>query len=356
MPLSKGEDSPDPSPIREEEFNLLMKPYESVSALALAVSGGADSMALLDLVWRWRRLRAKPPRLNALIVDHALRPEAAEEARITAAYIRSRTASARHTALNPIILRDRSATYQTALQARARDARYRLMTEWCRRTETPLLMLAHHLEDQAETFLLRLAHGSGLDGLAAMASSTMRENILLARPLLPLSRARLRAHLCARGMAWLEDPSNQNTAFERVRIRRHLPRLEEEGFSPQRLAAAAKHAEQSRNLLWQSVEIFLARHATGLKKPQSSALCRLKKEPLQNIHEEIALRALQKILMSVGDRTHAPRTRKLRALLHALCARNAKSRTLAKCLCIPQGADILFIPEAESAAPSRRAS
>ena len=170
-------------------------PFEPKPRLAVAVSGGADSLALALLADRWAR--AQGGRITAVTVDHALRPEAAAEARQVGRWLKA--AKIRHVTLRwtpPAPLKKLAGGTRPAnLQSAARDARYQLLTGWCRDHAVLHLLLAHHRDDQAETLLLRLARGSGLDGLAAMAPLVERASLRLLRPLLP---AALQTHLPVR--------------------------------------------------------------------------------------------------------------------------------------------------------------
>src|SRR5262249_20564479 len=175
--------------LRAIEFDRLMKavgPFELRPHLAVALSGGRDSMALALLVAAWAERRGG--RITAITVDHGLRPEAAAEAHQVGRSLRTRGIAHR-------ILRWRppAGALPGGLQAAARAARYELLCGWCRRHGVLHLALAHQQEDQAETLLLRLARGSGLDGLAAMAPVAERASVRLIRPLLPIARVRLRA-------------------------------------------------------------------------------------------------------------------------------------------------------------------
>ena len=123
----------------------------------------------------------------------------------------------------------------SGLQAAAREARYRLLCGHCRALGILHLALAHQRDDQAETFLLRLGRGSGLDGLAGMAPVTERDGVRLLRPLLPVPRGRLAATLQSWGQDWIDDPTNENTAHTRIRLRRLLPSLAEAGVTAERL-------------------------------------------------------------------------------------------------------------------------
>ncbi|HRD78871.1 MAG TPA: tRNA lysidine(34) synthetase TilS, partial [Hyphomicrobiaceae bacterium] len=197
-----------------------------VPPIALAVSGGSDSMALLLLAAEWTRSRGAAGEvapLTAITVDHGLRAESAAEAEFVAAKCAS-------LAIPHTILRWTGPKPTTGLPEAARQARYDLIAEHLAadaraHTGRPQrrLATAHHRDDVAETFLMRLARGSGLDGLAAMAESTTwppcggrlpgRPLMTIVRPLLSVPKDHLIATLAARGCGWHEDPTNRDSSF-----------------------------------------------------------------------------------------------------------------------------------------------
>jgi tRNA(Ile)-lysidine synthase len=203
----------DRRPLDGAAFARLMAPFdpfESHPVVAVAVSGGRDSLALAVLAQAWAAARAG--RVVGLIVDHGLRPESAAEAAAAAATLRRHGAEA-------AILRWAGAKPRSGVQEAARRARYRLLREACRRRGILHLLLAHHADDQAETLAMRAARGSGPDGLAGMAAVVELPEVRLLRPLLGVPRARLTATLEQRGLGWLDDPSNVDPRFERARLR-----------------------------------------------------------------------------------------------------------------------------------------
>ena len=145
------------------------------------------------------------------------------------------------------------------LQARAREARRRLIGDWARGRGIGAVALGHTLDDQAETFLLRLARGSGVDGLSGMAPVTRADGLVWLRPLLAVRRAALRDWLVARGVAWAEDASNADPRFERVRARAALPLLAPLGLGPERLAATAAAMARAREALERATAELAAR-------------------------------------------------------------------------------------------------
>jgi tRNA(Ile)-lysidine synthase len=205
----------DAPPVTPSEFSALMRPFAPFEArplLALAVSGGRDSRALALLARHWAVRRGG--RVVGLVVDHGLRDASAIEAAQTRAWLLARGIEAH-------VLRWQAAQRpRSGVQALARAARYRLLLAWCRRHGVLHLLTAHQADDQAETFALRAARGSGAVGLAAMSAAVEFPEARLLRPLLPVARVRLTATLQARGEAWIDDPSNADPRFARARLRR----------------------------------------------------------------------------------------------------------------------------------------
>jgi tRNA(Ile)-lysidine synthase len=184
--------------------------FEARPGIAVAVSGGPDSLALVLLAKKWARQRGSSA--WALTVDHGLRPESAAEARIVADWLAAR-------AIPHEILVWTGDKPTSGIQEAAREARYRLMTEWCRTHGCLHLFVAHHREDQVETHLIRRRAGSRIDGLAGMSAVRELAGCRLVRPLLSVPKARLRAVLEEEGQPFLRDPSNLNPVFERARLR-----------------------------------------------------------------------------------------------------------------------------------------
>jgi tRNA(Ile)-lysidine synthase len=298
--------------------------FSPTSRAALAVSGGGDSIALMLLYADWaRHQRAVSP--TVLIVDHGLREESAKEAAMVAGWARAQGLSAR------VLQWKKNAKPQTGIEAQARAARYRLLGQWCATHDIPALFLAHTREDQAETFLLRLGRGSGVDGLAAMNPRAPFPiagfgGVQLLRPLLDIGRAELRAYLSARGALWLEDPMNEDLRFARVRIRKTLPALESAGIPTQRIAEAAQHLARAREALEEMTQSFLATHAR-----LDGDFAAIDAAALRTVHREIGLRALSTVLMRLSGASYRPRFERLQALFDAIIAGDFAPRTLCGC-------------------------
>ncbi len=188
-------------------------PFEPCPVLAVAVSGGADSMALSILAAEWTRRRDGSA--LALVVDHGLRLASAEEARVTVERLAGLDIAARTLLLSGL-------THGPALAERARIGRYESLIKACRSAGVLHLLLGHHQADQAETVAMRVLRGSRTHGLAGMAALRETAAVRLLRPLLGVQPAVLRDFLCDRGIGWIEDPSNQDTRATRPRLRHRL--------------------------------------------------------------------------------------------------------------------------------------
>jgi tRNA(Ile)-lysidine synthase len=283
---------------------------------AIALSGGGDSVALMLLLAAWakRTRRAAPV---ALIVDHGLRAGSAKDARQAARW-------ARDAGLKAHVLTWSGEKPGADVEAAARAARYRLMGDWCRDRGVGFLYVAHTLEDQAETFLLRLARGSGIDGLSAMRGVASYPlpglAVKLVRPLLRFGRAELRSFLNSRGQGWLDDPMNADPRFARVKLRRAAADLAELGLTPKRLADAATHLARARFALENVMERWLAAHC---RMDGRHAL--LDAASLTALPDEIGLRALAHVLGAVSGQAYRPRFERLERLHAAILAGGAKA-------------------------------
>lgn len=330
------------APLDDAEFAGLMArvgPFEPAPELAVAVSGGANSLALALLADRWAR--AQGGTVVALTVDHRLRPDSTAEAATVCGWLSAR--GIRHEILTwqgPYPLHD--------LQAAARTARYRLLGDWCRRQGRLHLLTAHHQDDQAETLILRLGRGSGLNGLAAMAPVVEDGHHRLLRPLLPVPSGRLKATLVALGQEWVEDPSNRNPVFARVRVRAMKRLLGDSGLTPERLAETSRHLARARAALEQSVERVLL--AGVALHPAGFAL--VDPRPFAAAPDEIGLRALAAMIATVGGGEFPPRFDRLERMAAALFGGTlGTGRTLGGCRLVPWRGRVLVAREPAAMAP-----
>jgi tRNA(Ile)-lysidine synthase len=198
------------------------------------------------------------------------------------------------------------------LEAAAREARYRLMGAAMRRKKRATLYVGHTEDDQAETFLLRLARGSGLDGLSAMRALAPFPHpdfpeLTVARPLMGFTRTELRAWLTACKLAWLEDPMNQDVRFDRVKVRRLAPALAEAGLSSGRIALAARHMAAAREALELVTGAVLERAVRSTPADSRQPGLLLDPAALTAAPRELSLRALAALLQRISGAPYRPR-------------------------------------------------
>lgn len=310
--------------------------FEASRQICVAVSGGADSLALSWLAHQWGRKNAV--KVIALTVDHGLRKGSDAEARQVGAWLNAWGLE------HHILPWTGGSAVHSRVQERARDARYALMTQWCATHGIRHLLLAHHLEDQAETVLMRLKKGSGLLGLAGMArvrhvpadvSGEAGGSVQIVRPLLAVSKAQLRQTLRTKGQEWIEDPSNVNLAFERVRTRQLLAHLEGEGVSAARLAGAASAIAQVRDILEMAAEDVMNKSVSG------DCVKRIAAKPFLAAPTAVQSLALARLLAEVGGGRYGPSLDKMTRLLGWMAGHNVdlkktgvktnSARTLARC-------------------------
>ena len=306
-------------PITLLEARTLLAPLRRFPRVALAVSGGPDSLALMQLA---ARLRAEfGVSLTVLTVDHGLRESSGEEAAMV-----GRQAAA--LGLPHAILTWASGEFRAAsLQARARAARYDLMAAYCHAHDIQALVTAHHLDDQAETFLMRLKRGSGLDGLAAIPERGAWAGIAVLRPLLDVQKARLVATLREADVRFVCDPSNHDPRFERARVRGSRDALSLLGLTPEALALSARRLRRAREALEDAARGFLAEHS----ETSEAGYALIDTPALAAAPQEIALRALARLIGAVGGGETPLQLAKLESLLAALAAHPARAHTLGRC-------------------------
>ena len=326
------------------ETAALFASFPRSGSVILAVSGGADSTALLLLAQHWRRRLRRGPNLVAATVDHGLRPGSRAEAEAVGAL-------ARRLGVAHEILVWRGRKPATGIEAAARHARYRLLAELARRLDGAPIATAHTLDDQAETVLMRLAAGSGPAGLAGMRARDMRHGIVLLRPFLGVRKQRLIATLTREGIAWSEDPMNADPAFARPRLRAAGAVLAREGLTPERVGRLAERMARYEHVVATAEEA--ARIA--LIDPQRPG--RFDGRALIAAPEELALRLLAAAISAAAPSCATERPLRLqrlealwRDLRAAIADARATRRTLAGALVTVDRNGCVLI----SAAPARR--
>lgn len=295
--------------------------------LALAISGGADSVGLMLLASRWKG----PVKFTVLTLDHGLRQNSRAEAQQTVRWARQAGFKAHRLTWGE----EKPAR---ALQARAREARYRLFAQWCAQNDVEGVVTGHTLDDQAETFLMRLARGSGVDGLSAMAGETVLHGVRVLRPLLEVRRAQLRALLEAEGQAFFDDPSNENAAFERVRIRQLKEVLQRAGVSFEHLAMTAQRMGRARAALEQATDELQNRCVSFEKEGHAI----VDTGQFLGAPEEIRVRLLARLFAKIGGASHRPRLAEIERFSAWLPSGEGQARTLGGCRAKRRGESLII--------------
>jgi len=323
-------------PIEADELDGLFARLCAFRTLILAVSGGADSMALMLMTARWAQGVAEAPKIIVATVDHGLRAEARDEAAWVIGEARAR-------GLEAHLLTWSGEKPSSGIQDAARTERYRLL---CDLAETvaakpAAIVTAHTEDDQAETLLMRLARGSGLDGLMGMpqqrpADARSRE-IALVRPLLRVSGARLRATLQAAGASWIEDPSNDAERFERVRVRKSRGALASLGLENDKLALSARRLARAGDALEACVGNL--ERAAGLDL-HGGAYASLDAQIWRSAPEELRLRLLGRLIGAFGGQSEPVNLAQLELLVARMSNAGFEGATLGGAVVAPRGGEL----------------
>ena len=286
----------------------------SVNKLAIAVSGGSDSLALCFLLDEWAKL--KELEVTCLTIDHGLRSESAQEALLVGRIL------AQHN-IKHVIIPWEGEKPKANLQEKARLARYELLAHYCLTHNISILATGHQSNDQAENFIIRAEHGSGVYGLAGIPEVSSFNQIKLIRPLLEFSREELQDFLKDRNIEWIEDPSNQNEKFARVRARKLL----------------AKHPQWIPKLVDLTKKMAKARECIEYMVDKSSAElvqyfpdhALIEENGFKQLPQEIRFRLLAQVLQNIGGNEKQARGERIENLLEKI-AQGFKASTLAGCL------------------------
>lgn len=295
----------------------------------VAVSGGGDSMALLDLLSRVQRDLGGTVR--AVTVDHGLRPGSADEARWVA-----RHCAQRGIAHDTVVWRPGEVRGNVSQQARR--ARYALIADWARGNGVAHVAVGHTADDRAETFLMELSREAGIDGLTAMRSSWHAEGIHWARPLLSVGRATLRAYLRRQGIGWIDDPTNEDARFQRVRARRALIALAPLGITAGGLARVAGHLAAARAEL-----VSHAVRAADEIATEDAGGIAFDRAGWRDLGPETARRLVRGALRWLNSAEHAPRGPEIARLERAIA--EGRDATLAGCHLRVTGTSLCFTRE-----------
>lgn len=320
------------------DVHALFHSFHHQDKIAVAVSGGSDSLALLFLLGQWAKQHEK--HLHCLTVDHALRPASRDEAAMVGRCCAE--LGIRHD-----VLTWKGEKPKTGLSNAAREMRYELMAERCATLGISALILGHQRDDQAETVMMRLSRSDqGGRGLAGMPFQTEYSaatdcQITLHRPLLNLARQDLQGLLSAQSVKWVSDPTNDNEAYERVRTR---SALEDNAAFREQLLSYAKVSARYRTALSLEVAQFISKHVGRVRYGGLS----MDKAAFGALPEPLAVLVLQTLLSVVGGRDYLPSAIDVQRVLQGVGGQTlARVHIHVEGLCIYLTREIRNLPNAE---------
>ncbi|MCA7010541.1 tRNA lysidine(34) synthetase TilS [Wolbachia endosymbiont of Tribolium confusum] len=303
--------------------------------VAIAVSGGVDSVVLLHLMINWAK-KNKPSLPIALTVNHGLRLESQKEADFAVSYAKELGAK------ESFILNWEKKNIKGNIQLQARKARYNLLTKWCKNNNVKYLFVAHHKNDQAETFLLRLERGSGVDGLSSMDYKYFLDGIYVFRPLLNFSRSEIEKYAKLHQLRWIEDRSNYDLKYRRTLYRNLLKASDNQDVLTERICLTALHMKRAAKALMHYTRLAL----NDCVNIHGLGYIEIKLDELYKLPEEIALRLLLYSIMAIVNKHYKPRYRSLIAIFNKISQKDSDINcTLSGCKIRKYGEGILIIRE-----------
>ncbi|MBQ0013391.1 MAG: tRNA lysidine(34) synthetase TilS [Proteobacteria bacterium] len=294
--------------------------------IAVAVSGGVDSVCLL--CW----LAQIHKNVVCLHVNHGLRAAADTETKYVSDLCKQLNVPCQvfyWTGEKP----------QTGLEAAARDARYKMMIDYCRENAIDYLMVAHQADDQIETFLMNLGRGSGIYGLAAMKTESVRDGIKIVRPLLSVSRAEIKKYCDDNNIKYFADEMNDDTHYTRVNIRKNRHVLSDTlGISDARLLLAIENLGRLRDALDNDIDHLITSVCHKHYAMFSDSF-------LFDLSPDIRLKLLGTLIQKIGGDNYQPRLKSLACALDKLS--QDTQFTLGHCTIRRLKSKILIVPEGD---------
>ena len=284
----------------------------------IAVSGGPDSLALAALAKSYNyENRSK---IFYVLVDHKLRKDSSREAQLVKKLLKKY-------GINLYILKNNKIINKN-IQSEARKVRYSLLTSFCKKKNINVILTAHNLEDQVETFFIRLSRGSGLDGLSAMKKINKIENsVKLVRPLLDFKKIELIKISKIIFGKYYKDPSNKNTKYLRTRIRNLKEILETSGINYDQVIKSIKNLASSKDTLDQ---YFNQIYKNIVNKKKSEIMIDLK--IFNKINQEMKMRVFKKAIKDLTKAYYVARSKKIFNLIDQIKAKKNAKLTLGGCI------------------------
>ena len=306
-------------------FEKLLLSKKLSGNLAVAVSGGADSMALAFLAKCYSIFNNINVKYYHL--DHRLRFNSKTEANLVKSKLKKFD-------INCKILTWKGKKPNSNIQSIARENRYKLFLKESIKDKVKTILVGHHIEDLYESFLLRLLRGSGLKGLTSFSTSKTKvrhnSNVSILRPLININKKNLIYITKNTFNFYLKDPSNQNILFKRVRIRKLINNLKKEGLDERKLKMTINNLSQSNLTINYYVNKNVSSNSNFFKVDNKLA-CMIKEE-FFNQPNEIIFRSMGEILKKIGGTYYAPRGKSITNLLSTIKSKKTNKTTLSGCI------------------------
>ncbi|MFM2200103.1 MAG: tRNA(Ile)-lysidine synthase [Pseudomonadota bacterium] len=318
--------------IFEKNFNTSKKEFTNSSvinnnhlSIAIAVSGGSDSLALFFLLLDFCQNRNI--KIHALSIDHKMRANSSIEVKKLANLLKKYQSNDNF--CHNILTLSKNKIPQKNIEAKLRELRYELLGKYCQKNNIKLLFLGHQLNDIAENFLIRLFRGSSIDGLSSLKEISNLNDLKLIRPLLNFTKKDLQEYLISRNISWFEDETNLDEKFLRNKIRNFLTSFEDGDLLQKRIKNTADYFLEMRDFFEEKVKFEMANIVN--KIDDSSYLINRKK--LATINKEIAQKIIGKIIIDLSNKNYMPRRIKLENFFEYLIYdKQLKPRSFSYCL------------------------
>ncbi len=297
----------------------------------IAVSGGPDSLALTALAKSYNY--ENKCKIYYVLVDHNLRKNSSQEAKSVKKLLKEKKINLNILKNNKLIKRN--------IQSEARKIRYEILTNFCKRKKINMILTAHNLEDQVETFFIRLSRGSGLQGLSSMKQvNKINNNINLVRPLLDFKKTQLIKISKIIFGRFYKDPTNKNKKYLRTRIRNLKKPLETSGINYDQIFKSIKNLASSRDTL----DLYfdkIYRETVLKKKKKMTIYCKV----FDSLNKEMKMRVLKKSIKEFTNSYYTPRSKKISNLIDQIVLKKKAKLTLGGCIILREKNHIILKKE-----------
>ena len=314
-------------PIKDQKINKIYKKFKEIisrkiskKSFSIGVSGGPDSLCLAYMSKLYQKEFGNA--VSFLIVDHKIRKESAYEALQVKKMLQKKNIKSK-------ILKWKGATPKSNIQQKARKIRYSLISDYCQKKNIEYLVTAHHQDDQIENFFIRLLRGSGLTGLSSMSDTyNFSNNLQIIRPFLNFSKDELIYITKKFFKKYINDPSNEDEKFLRVRVRKYRRELDPEGLDAKKIIKTINNLSVAKNALEFYKNKALRKHFNFISKNK----CIINFSLFQEEANEVIFKSISDIISLIAVKYYPPRSFKIINLINRAKGGKFKKCTLGGCV------------------------